>query len=155
MWSMQAAGVAMSFKELLIVLMRWASVVLLCWFALLPCKILFHKMVDIFTDPRTLGWRWLLSVGICFGLLYFLLLLAYRALTGQGGRTDEGLLPPLALQVFAVLFAALSAALSVLGLLWNGQLEMIFCGLFGLIGAAFVFKLASLRRRARGVVRDT
>ena len=74
---------------------RCSAGAILLFFAFVPGWILFHALADAFGNPKNvLDLTWLGAVAFCTALLYFLLLLAYRAFTGRGRKQDGGLLPP-------------------------------------------------------------
>jgi hypothetical protein len=130
----------------------WAGAIL-CFFAFVPGWILFHGLADIIHDPQPMLHAklkdLLIGLGIlafCSALMYFLLLLAYRALTGRGRKKDGGLLPPLAMQIFAALFALCGAAVSALGI-ERQDYPVVFAGLFEFLSGLGVFRLARIRRR--------
>jgi hypothetical protein len=127
-------------------LVRWLGGGILCFFAFIPGWILFHAVLDAIADPKTIDWLWFLAVGVCSLLMYFLLLIAYRAITGRGRKQDGGLLPPLALQIFAAVFAVFGASVSAFGL-QKGQLQVIFGGLLEFLAAGAVFRMATLRSK--------
>lgn len=83
---------------------------------------------------------------VCGALMYFLLLLAYRAFTGRGRKKDGGLLPPLAMQAFAVLFALCGAAVSALGI-ERQDYWVVLGGLLEFLVGLGVFRLAGSRVR--------
>jgi hypothetical protein len=135
------------------ILARYLNGGILCFIALVPGWILFHGLVDIFEDPKPLlsaGPRDLtLGVGLLVflaALMYFLLLLAYRAFTFRGRKKDRGLLPPLAMQAFAILFSLAGAGISALGITHQDYL-LVGVGLIHFLAGVGVFQLSAARRR--------
>ena len=127
--------------------------VILCFFAFVPGWILFHGLLDISTNPRNVVEGdlkdLLLGFGVltlCAALMYLLLLLAYRAFTNRGRKKDGGLLPPLAMQGFAALFALSGVAASAMGIQRQDVL-VIALGLLHFLAGALVFRLSGARRR--------
>ncbi len=135
-----------AFNRARMIVGRWFGGAILCFFALVPGWIISHAVLDAIADPKTIDWRWLLAIAICASLMYFLLLMAFRAFTGRGRKRDGGLLPPLAIQVFAALFAALGASVSAIGL-HEGELGVTFAGLLHFLAGVAVFRMAGLRRK--------
>jgi hypothetical protein len=132
---------------------RWWAGGILCFFAFAPGWILFHILADIIGNPRSMldakPKDLLLGLGVlalCGSLTYFLLLLAYRSITGRGRKKDGGLLPPFAMQIFAALFALCGAAVSALGIERQAYVA-VFAGLFEFLIGVGVFRLSSVRRR--------
>jgi hypothetical protein len=123
----------------------WYGGLILCFFAFVPIWIGFHAILDAVSDPHTIDGQWFTAVLICSALTYFLLLLAYRAFTGRGRKQDGGLLPPLALQAFAVLFGATGVLISGFGD-YNTKPAAIVGGLTYFLAAATLFRVARCRR---------
>jgi len=131
----------------------WAGGIL-CFFAFVPGWILFHGLADIIGNPRSMldakPKDLLMGLGIlvvCGALMYFLLLLAYRAFTGRGRKKDGGLLPPLAMQAFAAIFALCGAAVSALGIA-RQEYWVVLGGLLEFLVGLGVFRLVRSRARA-------
>src|ERR1700728_3611997 len=127
----------------------WAGAIV-CFFAFVPAWILFHGLADIIGNPRPMLEAnlkdLLLGLGIlafCVALIYFFLLLAYRAFTGRGRKRDGGLLPPLAMQVSAALFALCGAAVSAFGI-ERQEYPVVIAGLFEFFIGLGVFKLSRI-----------
>jgi hypothetical protein len=90
----------------------------------------------------------MIVIVVCFALLYFLLLLAYRAFTGNGRKADGGLLPPWAMKVFVASFGVI-AILTVAFGVYSGNWFPILGGLTCL-GTALVVYGALKKRPRRG-----
>ena len=120
---------------------------ILLFFAFAPAWILFDLVKTLIFDPGDLDLVAAAAFLICAPLLYFFLLLAYRAITGRGRKQDGGLLPRWALKVFAVVFGAVAVAIAAFGLL---QEEYgAFIGGLGYFGSALVlYKVVRIRERA-------
>ncbi len=102
---------AMDHRRVFEIIARCYGGAILCFFAFVPAWILFHALADAYTNPKNaLDLTWLGAVAFCIALMYFLLLLAYRAFTGRGRKQDGGLLPPWAMQAFAAFIALGGAA---------------------------------------------
>ena len=93
---------------------------LLGFFAFAPCYIAFWTLIEIAKAPLSTPWEALVALAVCIPLAYFVLLLVYRAVTWQGRVADGGLLPPLAMLAFAVIFALLGAG-SLGFTVWRGE----------------------------------
>lgn len=63
---------------------------ILCFFAFAPGYILFHVIPQVIENPNDMVWGEFVALMVCCFLLYFLLLLAYRAFTGRGRKKDGG-----------------------------------------------------------------
>lgn len=135
-----------AFNRTVAVVARWFNGGILCFFAFIPGWILFHAVIDAIGNPRTIDWRWIVAVAVCALLMYFLLLIAFRAFTGRGRKQDGGLLPPIVIQIFAAVFAMIGAAVSALGL-HERRIEVIFGGLAEFLAGAAAFRIAGLRRK--------
>lgn len=118
---------------------------ILCFFAFVPGWIDFQVLRDAIVNLHSIDLAWITAVTVCTALCYFLLLLAYRAITGRGRKADGGLLPHAILQVFAVTFAAMCLFAIAYGAYRADWLAVIH-GLLEFFAAVAVFKLAALRR---------
>jgi Na+-driven multidrug efflux pump len=137
----------MDFRRAFQVIARCYGGAILCFFAFVPGWILFHAIADAFANPKDfLDLTWLGAVVVCSALMYFLLLLAYRAFTGRGRKQDSGLLPPWTMQVFAIVFALCGAGVSAWGIKRQASATVIAGLIEFLIGVA-VFRIAGARRR--------
>ena len=85
------------------------------------------------------------ALSICALLLYFLLLLAYRAFTGRGRKQDGGLLPPWAMKGFIHAFGIVAVILVVVGV-YQGELRS-FAGGLGYLLTAYVALYAYDKRK--------
>jgi hypothetical protein len=130
------------------ILVRLFSGGILCFFAFIPAWIEYHAITDAIATPGTIDTTWFIAIIVCSALLYFLLLLAYRAFAGRGRKQDGGLLPPFAMQGFAALFGLLGAAVSTFGL-YQRNFATVFWGLLEFLAAASVFRMIGQRRKAR------
>jgi hypothetical protein len=137
----------MKFRSVLQVIASCYGGAILCFFAFIPGWILFHAIADAFSNPKNvLDLTWLGAIVVCSALMYFLLLLAYRAFTGRGRKQDGGLLPPWTMQAFAVFFALCGAAVSAGGIKRQAP-AMVIAGLMEFLLGAVVFRIAGARRR--------
>jgi len=121
--------------------------VILLFFAFAPAWILFHLAKTLLLDPSDLDMTAAIAFLICAPLLYFFLLLAFRAFTGRGRKQDGGLLPPLALKVFAVSFGAIAIAIAVFGV-YQGELRPVLGGLGYLASATVLYRVVRHRERS-------
>lgn len=128
--------------------LRLMSGGILCVLAFAPAWIVYHAVADAIANPRTIDATWLIAVVVCSALGYFLLLLAYRAFSGRGRKEDGGLLPPLAMQGFAIAFSGIGAAVSAFGL-YGGHWSAVCGGLLEFLAGVSVFQLANARRKRR------
>lgn len=118
---------------------------ILCFFAFVPLYITGGIVWNIVKDPKGTPLSAVVALAICLPLAYFLLMLAWRAFTGRSPRKDGGLLPPLVLQIFAVLFGAIAAAGIAANFSSNRYLAAL--GGLGFLGAAVtVFQIAKRRQ---------
>jgi hypothetical protein len=139
--------IAQLLRHIVVTVYRWFAGLTLCAFAFVPSWIETHAILDAVIDPHTIDVTWFIAVGVCSALLYFLLLLAYRAFTGRGRKQDSGLLPPLALQIFAVLFGAIGALVSGFAV-YAARWPAVIGGLLEFLTAAAVFRVALFRKRS-------
>lgn len=129
------------------IIFRFFGGLILLFFAFAPAWILFHLAQTLIFDPSDLDMTAAIAFLICAPLLYFFLLLAYRAFTGKGRKQDGGLLPPLALKLFAVAFGAIAIAIAVFGL-YLGELRPILGGIGYLASAAVLYGVVRRRERS-------
>lgn len=113
-------------------------------FAFAPAWILFHLAKTLLFDPSDLDMTAAIAFLICAPLLYFLLLLAFRAFTGKGRKQDGGLLPPLALKLFAIAFGVIAMAIAAFGLI-QGELRPVFGGFCYLALSAVLYRVVKRR----------
>ena len=113
---------------------RWFGGAILCFFAFVPAWIAFHIIVELFERPSSFGWVPAIALAITGALLYFLLLLAYRAFTGRGRKEDGGLLPPWAMIGMIHTFGIIAAFIVVFGIV-QGRVLPIVGGIAYLISA--------------------
>lgn len=125
---------------------------LLGLFAFAPCYIASWTIVQIAGAPLNTPVDALVALAVCIPLAFFLLLLAYRAITWRGRGSDGGLLPPFGMFAFAALFALVGAAGLVLTL-WRSE---FFRSLLALGYLAAAIPVARLYwRRLRGIDRPS
>jgi hypothetical protein len=140
-WSFNLGSDALT--RAMTILLRLLGGGILCVFAYVPAWIGYDAVADAIANPRTIDATWFIAIVICSALTYFLLLLAYRAFTGHGRKEDGGLLPPLAIQGFAVAFSGIGAAVSAFGL-YAGHWGAVCGGLFEFLTGVSVFQLANV-----------
>jgi hypothetical protein len=108
-------------------------------FAFVPLYIgggvLWHIIQEPFGTPPEA----LVALGICVPLSYFLLVLTWRALSWRSSRPDGGLLPPLVMQAFVVLFGAI-VAFGTIGNFVQDNYARTGLGLFVLSGVVILFR---------------
>lgn len=121
---------------------------ILVFFAIAPSWILFHLAKTLIFDPSDLDITAAIAFLVCVPLLYVLLLLAYRAFTGQGRKQDGGLLPPWALKMLAITFGVLAVAIIVFGFYQN-ELRPIVGGLGYLVSAAILYRVVKQRESSK------
>ena len=126
--------------------MRVYSGCLLLFFAFAPAWILADLGVTGIKKPDELDETALVALLICSSLLYFFLLLAFRAFTGKGRKSDGGLLPPLTMKVFAVSFALIAVLIVAFGVL-SRDTRAIFGGVGYFCCAVAMFKVIQGRQR--------
>jgi hypothetical protein len=102
-------------QQLFEIAFRVLGGVILLFFAFVPAWILADLATALVLSPSELDLTAAVAFLICAPLLYFLLLLAYRAFTGRGRKEDGGLLPPWALKGFAVAFGLMGVAIAAFG----------------------------------------
>jgi len=138
-------------SQLRVTVARIYAGLILCFFAFVPAWILVHLLLDLIdpTEKPTYSFRdaisFLGALAVCLALFTFLVLLAYRAFTGRGRQSDGGLLPPLALQAFAMLLGIVAVGAVALGA-YHGNLLAIEGGIPYIGAAATVYGLARWRR---------
>jgi len=79
-------------------------------FAFAPTYIAFWTLVEVLKAPLSTPIDAVFILAVCIPLSYFLLLLAYRSITWKGRSSDGGLLPPLAMLLFAAFFGLVGIA---------------------------------------------
>src|SRR5450631_1861714 len=124
---------------------RWFGGSILCFFAFIPAWILYHAIADVIGNPKEIDLTWVMAVIVCSSLLYFLLLLAYRAFTGRGRKQDGGLLPPLALQIFGALFGALAVIAIGFGI-YEDKPRMVVGGIVYMCGVSKLSRVLKARK---------
>ena len=129
-------------------LCRLFSGAILCFFAFAPGWIAFGILSQVVAKPREFDLKAVVVLAVCFALLYFLLLLAYRAFTGSGRNTDGGLLPPWAMKVFVASFGVIAIFTVAFGV-YSGNWLPVFGGLTYL-GIALAVYGALKMRQMRG-----
>ncbi len=119
---------------------------LLLFFAFAPAWILADLGVSVIKKPDELDGTAFVAFVICSGLLYFFLLLAVRAFTGKGRKSDGGLLPPLTMKIFAATFALIAVLIVAFGAM-NRDFRAIFGGVVYFFCAVVMFKVIQGRER--------
>ena len=89
-------------------------------FAFAPSYNAFWTLVEVLKAPLSTPIDAVVILAVCIPLSYFLVLLAYRSITWKGRSSDGDLLPPLAMLLFAALFALVGVAAFVLTL-WHRE----------------------------------
>jgi hypothetical protein len=108
---------------------RLFSAGLLCVFAALPLALCYVSVAAILSQPSRLD---LMAVAVFCGsaaVSYFLLLLAFRAATARGRKSDGGLLPPLVMKFFLALFGLIGVGILGMGL-WSHEMLPVLGGAF-------------------------
>lgn len=126
------------------ILCRLFSGAILCFFALAPGWVAFGILSQVVTTPSEFNLKAIVVLTVCFALLYFLLLLAYRAFTGRGRKADGGLLPLWAMKVFVASFGVI-AILTVAFGVYSSNWPPVFGGLAYLVTALVVY--GALKKR--------
>jgi hypothetical protein len=123
---------------------------ILCFFAFVPAWVGIHLAPSLI-DPAERQIVWLLvALAVCIALTYFLGLLAYRAFTGRGRKSDGGLLPPWAMMAFVFTFGIFALAIVGFGL-YNGDMRAIRGGVGYLVSAIAAFGIVRWRQiKGRG-----
>jgi len=119
---------------------------LLLLVAFAPAWILFDLAKTLFLNPGELNLVAAVAFLICAPLLYFFLLLAYRAFTGRGRKQDGGLLPPLALKICAGVLGAFGIAISIFALV-TGEVRGAIGGLGPMLLAVVLYRVVRDRER--------
>lgn len=107
---------------------------ILGFFAFAPIYIGVGSVAVIVAEPEKFDWFFVTVVAVCASLAYFLLLLAYRALTGRGRKSDDALLPPAVIGGFLIAFGICGLAIMVYGIA-QGNFAAIAGGVVYLIVA--------------------
>ena len=131
-------------EGLFALVVRLVACAAFCLFAFAPAWIGFGILVQVVAKPSELDLTAIIAMGICFTLLYFFLLLAYRALTGRGRKADGGLLPSWAMKFFVSLYGVM-AVLIIAFAVYQGKLNGVLGGAFNLIVALSVYRLLKWR----------
>src|SRR5262245_50358933 len=133
-------------EQALEIVFRYLSGAILLFFAFAPAWILFDLAKTLLLEPSDLDLIAAIAFAVCVPLLYFFLLLAYRAFTGRGRKQDGGLLPPWGLKLLAGAFGAMCLALAAVGV-YRGELRM---ALGGLAFCGMALTLYGIGRRRTG-----
>ena len=113
-------------------------------FAFAPCYIAFRMLAEVAKAPLSAPLEAFVGLALCLPIAYMLLLLVYRAITWRGRGSDDGLLPPLAMLVVALLFSLVGAAGLVL---MFSRGEYLWClAAVGYLAAAIPVVLSNWRR---------
>lgn len=133
---------------LLSVFVRFFSGAILCGFAVAPGWVAFDILSQVLANPSEFDRKALVACAVCFALLYFLLLLAYRALTNTELKKDGDLLPPWAMRVFVATFGVLAIITIIFGIYSRKWTPVI--GGFAYLGAALSVQATLKIRQKRG-----
>jgi hypothetical protein len=117
----------------------------LCFFAFAPGWVGFNILLQILLKPSELDLTAIIAMAVCFALLYFLLLLAYRAFTGQGRKSDGGLLPPWAMKFFIGAYGAFGILIVIFGA-YSGKVIAVLGGLADVSSAVAIYGLLKWRQ---------
>ena len=115
-------------------------------FAFVPCYISYHMLKTIFEEPSKFDLFFVVAFGISSSLAYFLGLLTFRAATGRGRKSDDGLLPPLAMSVFIILFGLVGVSVVAMGI-WQTNLAAILGGIGYVAVVMSVWRVSGRNRR--------
>src|SRR5262249_61343494 len=96
--------------------------------------------------PSSNEWSADIVLVITRSLLYFLLLLAYRAYPGRGRKSDGGLLPPWAMLGFIHTFGVVAAVIVFFGIV-QGRFLPIVGGIAYLLSAYGALAAVRARRK--------
>ena len=134
--------------RLFAVLVRFLSGAILCFFAVAPGLIDFSILSQVLAKPSELDLTALVAFVVCSALLYFLLVLAYRAFTNKGRKADGGLLPPWAMKVFVASFGVLAILIIIFGIYSKEWVPVV--GGTAYLGTALSVHAALKRRQKHG-----
>ncbi|MBA8885776.1 hypothetical protein [Dokdonella fugitiva] len=115
-----------------------------CFFAFAPAWVGFGVLAQIIVKPSELDLFAIAVLVVCFSLLYFFLLLAYRAFTGRGRKADGGLLPSWGMKSFVAAYGVM-AVLIIAFAAYNGKLNGVLGGSLNLFIALSVYRLLKWR----------
>jgi hypothetical protein len=130
------------------VFVRFFSGAILCAFAVAPGWVAFGILSQALANPSEFDLKALVACAVCFALLYFLLLLAYRAFSNTGRKEDGGLLPPWTMRVFVASFGVLAILTIIFGIYSRKWTPVI--GGFAYLGTALSVQATLKIRRKRG-----
>lgn len=136
---------SMRIAALLGVVHRILDAAMLCVLACVPIYIASEALWRIVKSPPGTPIAAIIAVAICVAVAYFLVVLAWRAVTGRSPRKDGGLLAPLVLQAFAVILAFIGIIAFVLNFTSGKYLQSLGAVVF-LPAAATIFEVARRRR---------
>ena len=125
----------------------WAGAIL-CFIAFAPAWVGFGVLAQVVAKPSELDFPALAVIGACFALVYFLLLIAWRAFTGRGRALDGELLPPWAMSAFVATFGVMAILIIVYGA-YTGKYGAIVGGVCYLVIALAVQMARKIRRAQR------
>ena len=121
---------------------------MLCFFAFIPASFLFHDITRIIDTSSGVGWEDALAFGLFGGLLFFLGLLAFRAFTGRGRKSGDGLLPPWAMVGAIHTFGVIGALIVIVGVV-EREVLMVLGGVVYFVIAYEA--LVAVRARSKSV----
>lgn len=119
---------------------------ILVFFAYIPGSVIFHIIAGWVTEPHEFEWATLVGLAFSSLLLYFFILLAYRAFTGHGRKKDDRLLPPWALKLFIGAFGVIAILIMVFGL-HEGKWHPVIGGLLYLAISLKAYAITQPRQK--------
>ena len=130
------------------VFVRVLSGAILCFFAVAPALMDFSILSQVLAKPSELDLKALVAFVVSSALLYFLLVLAYRAFTNKGRKADGGLLPPWAMRIFIASFGVLAILIVIFGIYSKEWAPVV--GGIAYLGTALSVHAALRRRQKHG-----
>ena len=128
-------------------LYRWFGACLLCFFAFFPLYVGVGSISVVVKEPAKFDLFFVFVISACVALSYFLLLLAFRAATNRGRKSDAGLLPPLAMKFIIGLFGVTAICIVAMGV-YQGEAKPVFGGIGYLIASAAGWRAVTARASA-------
>jgi hypothetical protein len=125
---------------------RVFSALILGFFSIILWYGVFGTIFHVVEEPKDASLVVFAFLAVGIPIAYFLLLIAWRALTNSSSRTDGGLLPPFAIQVFAICYGGI-ALFGLVGNLYGGHYLRALGGLAFVAIAVGVVKSCRLRER--------
>jgi hypothetical protein len=111
--------------KILTIVIRLFSGAFFCFIAIAPGWIIIRIVAGAFAHPHDIDLVSVIVLGVCLLLLYFFLLLAYRAITGKGRKTDGRLLPSWAMKAFVASYGAIGILTVILGIRAGAWREIV------------------------------